>query len=58
MLSILVAAISAMWACSGCGELFAIDECDPSENLELFEMTTEELDDLCGEDRDFIMGDE
>ncbi len=29
------------------------DECDPSENLELSRMTSEELDALCGKDREF-----
>ncbi|MEM8706052.1 MAG: hypothetical protein AAGE98_06310 [Actinomycetota bacterium] len=35
-----------------------IDECDPSENADLGTMSTAELDELCGVDRDFVFIDE
>lgn len=30
-----------------------VDQCDPSENMDLGDMTTAELDALCGKDRGF-----
>jgi len=54
----MVAVIEISSILSGCGVAFAIDECDPSENFELREMTSEELDELCGVDRSFIMDQE
>lgn len=56
--AVIAAGIMSGAVLSGCGVAIAIDACDPSENLELSEMTSEELDELCGEDRDFIMGQE
>ena len=35
-----------------------VDDCDPSENFDLASMSTAELDELCGEDRDFVFTDE
>ena len=55
----------AMSLCLGGVLMFAllntfvfIDECDPSENAELATMSTAELDELCGVDRDFVFIDE
>jgi len=53
LLAIVVGYVSFMLVFAG---PLGIGECDPSENSELFDMTSQELDKLCGEDRDFILG--